>query len=208
MLTVYSLAGFMFTNTSILTEGQVQPDLQGLWTHTTQSFFNQLFQLYPLSGFTGSYWNDSFFFGTAVLVPNTTFNSPFYQLQTIYGDAFINCPTYAVTIAMANARFPVWKLRFDAGVPIHGQILAYLFPRSSAVPYPEIATMLKDYFLSFDITQNPNTLSFSTVSKPAWPPYGPCEPMLDDVTAPITELSLAQNLKCDFFFDNNAVTRS
>jgi carboxylesterase type B len=90
--------GYGFTNKSLNTTAEGAADLATLWPNAGKSFFERLYQLYPSSAF----------------------NSTIFQVQQIFGDAFISCPTYYMSTAAVDHDVPVWKLNFRAGAETHG----------------------------------------------------------------------------------------
>jgi carboxylesterase type B len=97
--------GYNYGNQSITTASDAQADLQTLWPAATTSFFDRLYQLYP----------------------REAYNSTFWQRQTLFGDYIINCPTYYMASAMADAGLPAYKLVFNAGTQLHGATSPFLF---------------------------------------------------------------------------------
>ena len=96
--------GYNYGNQSITTAAESQADLQTLWPAATTSFFDRLYQLYP----------------------REAYNSTFWQRQTLFGDFIINCPTYYMASAMADAGLPAYKLVFNAGTQLHGATSPFL----------------------------------------------------------------------------------
>jgi carboxylesterase type B len=96
--------GYNYGNQSITTAAESQEDLQTLWPAATTSFFDRLYQLYP----------------------RDAYNSTFWQRQYFFGDYIINCPTYYMASAMADAGVPAWKLVFNAGTQLHGATSPFL----------------------------------------------------------------------------------
>jgi hypothetical protein len=102
--------GYNYGNQSITTAAGTQADLQTLFPVAKKSFFDRLYQLYPLEAY----------------------NSTFWQRQYIFGDFIINCPTYYMASAMADAGQPAYKLIFNAGTQLHGATSAFIFSRNDA----------------------------------------------------------------------------
>ena len=102
--------GYNYGNQSITTAAGTQADLQTLFPVAKKSFFDRLYQLYPLEAY----------------------NSTFWQRQYIFGDFIINCPTYYMASAMADAGQPAYKLIFNAGTQLHGATSAFIFARNDA----------------------------------------------------------------------------
>jgi len=143
--------GVIFSNESTATQAEVLSDLEVLWPDAKTTFFDRLFQLYPSAGF----------------------NSSFYQRQTIFGDAFVACPSYIMATSVANYGLPVWKLKFAAGSEVHGATIPFVYSTSinPSGNNATIGAIMRDYFVSFFVHQDPNKQSFSDVAKPYWDPY-------------------------------------
>lgn len=173
------LLGILFTNMSITNFAESEADLVRSWTSATPSFWNSLSELYPLSDFTGSYFSDPFFTSLVYIVlgllnplilPN--FDPSVWQLQSINGDAYINCPTYYFASAFAEHGIPAWKFIYDADPYVHAATSVIFFVDQPPPVSEEVATAVKDYFLSFIIDLNPNTFpSVSNQSRIEWPNY-------------------------------------
>lgn len=110
LLTTPPQEGYNYGNQSITTAAETQNDLQTLWPVAKKSFFDRLYQLYPLE----------------------SYNSTFWQRQYIFGDYIINCPTYYMASAMADYGLPAYKLIFNAGTQLHGATAPFIFSRNDA----------------------------------------------------------------------------
>ncbi|KZT55318.1 alpha/beta-hydrolase [Calocera cornea HHB12733] len=148
--------GVLFSNNSETTFAEEQADFQQLFPAAKPSFFQRLWQLYPASDY----------------------NSTFFQRQTVFGDFIIDCPTYYMATAVADAGLPVYKLIFDAGTELHGATTPYLW--SATVPGDNVGVqganitlgnIMKDWWLSFTVNLDPNVQAWSNASKPYWPTY-------------------------------------
>lgn len=114
--------GYNYGNQSITTAEGTLEDIQTLFPVAKKSFFDRLFQLYP----------------------ENAYNSTFWQRQYLFGDFIINCPTYYMASAMADAGVPAYKLVFNAGTQLHGAISPFLFsaedtnskPKNSSSSFP------------------------------------------------------------------------
>ncbi|TAQ88709.1 hypothetical protein B7494_g2955 [Chlorociboria aeruginascens] len=154
--------GVVFSNPLLSTMSQVDSDLKEVWPQAPQTFFDALFELYPA----------------------TAYNSSFYQRAAIFGDAFISCPSYQTATALARAGQPTWKMIFDAGSEVHGATAPFLFGESSdgtIMPSGNdtLSLLMKDWFISFATSLDPNAISYSGVAKPFWPQYGVAHTVLD-----------------------------
>ena len=161
----------MFTNFSITSPSQVGPDLQQLWPNAGPSFFNQLLNtFYPLASFNGSFWDDPFYALAAKTLPNLANNSAFYQRAEIFGDATIDCPTYFLAKSVSDAGLPVYKMRFAAGLEVHGATGSFSLLANEDTSNATLAAIMKAYFLSFALELDPNPQR--APSSPVWPTYG------------------------------------
>ncbi|KAL9079065.1 MAG: hypothetical protein Q9157_002033 [Trypethelium eluteriae] len=187
--------GVVFTNKSEKTVAEEIADLHKLFPYAKQSFFNELFKLYP----------------------RDDFNSTFYQRQQIFGDFIIDCPTYAIASAYADRGLPTWKMIFDAGTQLHGATGTFLFAppgTPEAVGVNEtLGYIMRDYFLSFVINLDPNTESLSNTSKPFWPMYqAPSSSRFSVMDVNVTNLGVREDFdaapKCDFFAGQSYAVRN
>ena len=188
--------GVIFSNISETTMNQETADIQNLFPFAKESFFNRLYSLYPESDFNATFWDR----------------------QQLFGDFIISCPTYYMAAAVSDWGLPAYKLIFDAGSQLHGATGAFLYGTTSNTQpslNETLAHIMKDWFLSFAITLDPNTVSFSSVTKPYWPPYqinGQSNFNIMDVN--YTEIGLENDLyfdataRCDFFHSQSYVVRN
>lgn len=129
-------------------------DLATLWPAATPSFFARLLELYPAEDF----------------------NSTFWKRAQIFGDAMIDCPSYYVASALADAGMPAYKMIFDAGSQVHTATQPFLYGASAngstTANNATLAAWMKDWFVSFALAEDPNAISFlGNASKPFWPTY-------------------------------------
>ena len=144
--------GVSFTNRSVTTLAGLQQDIQTLFPSAKNSFFARLFQLYPRSAF----------------------NSTFFQHQQIVGDYIINCPSYYIATALSDYGVPVYKQIFNAGSQLHGATRDIIFNPAygfRAGDNATLAAVLKEWYISFVMTHNPNNVSNAQITKPRWPVY-------------------------------------
>jgi len=135
-------------------------------------------QLYPLSDFSGAYFDNPFFssatadFLESSLNLSVKTNSEFWRAQQIYGDYVINCPTYYQASAFSEYDLPVYKLVFNAGNELHGAPQSFFQLPASETPTPDLARAMLGYWTSFTATLDPNEVSYSNASREAeWPQY-------------------------------------
>ena len=105
--------GLIFSNPAEMTPAEESADLKILFPNSGDSFFNQLYKLYP----------------------GSDFNSTFYQRVKIFGDAIICCLTYNISAAVADSGNPVYKMVFDAGTQVHGSLIAFTETLALACKY-------------------------------------------------------------------------
>jgi carboxylesterase type B len=90
--------GAVFTNFSTTSTSQLMDNLQKLWPSADAAFWTRLSMLYPVTDFTGSYFDNDFFNSTVIASLASAFglevsNPQFWRAQDIYGDFVIDCPT-------------------------------------------------------------------------------------------------------------------
>ncbi|KAI9690606.1 MAG: hypothetical protein M1820_010001 [Bogoriella megaspora] len=107
--------GVLCSNKTETTTSEEHVDLQQLLSNAVDSFLDKLSSLYPRDAFSSS----------------------FFQRQRIFGDIFINCPTYYSVRAVANFGLPPYKTVFDAGTKLHGATAQFLFPLIGSAPFPQ-----------------------------------------------------------------------
>ena len=192
--------GAIFTNQSETTVLQETADLQALFPSAKQSFFTRLYELYP----------------------RDHYNSTFFQRQTLFGDFIINCPTYYMATAVSDWGQSVYKLVFSAGSELHGATSPFLFSTNltvNGVNPPSLnstlALIMKDWYLSFAIHLNPNTVAYSNAKKPYWPSYqaaGVQNLTVMDVNytmiGRVDDRYFDATVQCDFFHGQSYVVRN
>ncbi|KAJ5591890.1 carboxylesterase type B [Penicillium hispanicum] len=204
--------GWMFTNFSLSHEREVQPDLEKIWPAANQSFFDQILQKhYPITQFKGTFWDDTFYTEVANFIPILTNNSIFYQRADIFADFAINCPTFYVAHAASTAELPVYKMRFAAGLEVHGATVEYLLYPAEATGNATLADAMKDYFLSFALAHDPNALS--SQSLPTWPRYSDPEDGRHRVLEVDADSIHAvqdrdASARCKFFHEQSGIVRN
>jgi carboxylesterase type B len=169
--------GAAFTNFSTTTWNETVDNLKVLWPEASSAFFDRVEQLYPLSDFTGTYFNNSFFSSATADAFESSFNlsvksnSEYWRAQQIYGDYVINCPTYYQALAYSEHDLPVYKLIFNAGTEIHAAPSPFLTTAASQSTNPSLARDMVGYWSSFTATLDPNAVSYSNASRTVWPQY-------------------------------------
>jgi carboxylesterase type B len=174
-------------------------------------------QLYPLSDFSGAFFDSDFFSSPILQViaaaqnVSVSDNSEYWRSQQIYGDYLFNCPTYYQAYAFSEHGMPVYKLAFDAGTQLHGASAPYLTVAPSESSNTELASKMQDYWMSFAATLDPNAISLSNGSSSApWPLYtggNGTEFVELQVTENATSVRSDRdaNARCEFFFGRSGV---
>lgn len=131
---------------------EITSDAMDLFPYAKQSFFDRLYQLYP----------------------RDSYNSTFFQRQQFFGDFIINCPTYYMATATADAGLATYKLVFNAGSQLHGATGVFIYSSSDVANNVTLANYMKDWVISFTTHLDPNAQSYTgETSKPYWPMYNP-----------------------------------
>lgn len=142
--------------------------------------------------------------------------------------------------AVSNAGLPTYKLVFNAGTQLHGATAPFLwlpsdaacelflfFKNASSIIFPDrptdvnnvtLASVMKDWFISFVTDLDPNAHSYSNVSKPEWPMYNP-EMGTSDVVPEFAIMDVNYTMmgvipdidvkpRCDFFHASSYTVRN
>lgn len=147
--------GVSFTNFSTSSWDETVDNLKLLWPEAGSAFFDRLKQVYPLSDFSGAYFNETFFsspilsFLDSSLNLSLRTNSEYWRAQQIYGDYIINRPTYYQASAFSEHDLPVYKLIFNAGSELHGAPQAFFGSAPSETTEPDLARAMVGYWTSF-----------------------------------------------------------
>ena len=218
--------GIGFTDFAVESSAEVRRDLQQFWPAVTPELLDELAAVYPLSDFGASYIAGNNLFQSPAYTLITTLaaalgsnirqnNTVYWQNQAIWGDYAIHCPSRYVASAAFNqsVKVPVWKLRFNAGYYAHGATLPYILNDLSSplVFNTTLATVMKDWYLSFVISQDPNLpLPTRELSDRPWfPQYG-----AESTVIHVNESSISyivdpdDSARCDLFFANARVFRN
>lgn len=203
----------------------MQRDFQQFWPAATPEFFTALDQVYPLSDFGPSYIAANNFFQSPVfavvgLVVQAAGgalqknNTVYWKSQAIWGDFAIHCPTRYLASAAFNqtTKVPIWKLRFNAGYYAHGAAQSYVLDISPALIFnTTLAGIMKDWYLSFFINQDPNFAlpTREASARPWFPQYGAENEVMhvnETETGVIHDIDASA--RCDFFFANSEIVRN
>ncbi|KAF7523486.1 hypothetical protein G7054_g11748 [Neopestalotiopsis clavispora] len=183
--------GLAFTNTSIATDQDVLQDFAKLWHDSTGFYANIVMDLYPESIYNASHIDDLTYFNILKQEGmSANFSDAFVRRSSAFGDAIVNCPSSYIASHFADAGLPVYKLIFNAGSQLHAATGAYLFSSyinadgSQVVAGTEIpgnatiATLMRDYFISFTLNQTTDSYGTSQAAFPFWPLYKSNEPQV------------------------------
>ncbi|MCJ1476292.1 hypothetical protein MMC13_004958 [Lambiella insularis] len=185
--------GYIFSNQSETTTVEETTDFGTLFPYAKQSFFTRLYELYPSSAF----------------------NSTLFQRQQVFGDVLISCPTYYVATAVSDWGLPVYKLVFDAGNELHAALnpfveSVYTLPTGNNAT---LASILRDYYVSFATALDPNANTYSGIARPAWPVYQQ-KTSSDFAVLNITYTTIGASpdpdasVQCDFLHGQSYVVRN
>ena len=147
------------------------------------------------------------------LYPSRLGQSSYTRRAQIFGDAIINCGSAEVATAVSRWS-PVWKMRFNAGGKIHAATKAFLYELQSDgqgfTPNDTLADIMKDYFVSFAVSFDPNKKIATEIAKPVWPKYESGKSTILEVNATSigTIRDPDQNTRCEFFRAHGDVIKS
>ena len=103
---------------------------------------------------------------------------------------------------------PVYKQIFNVGTQLHGATGPYLSDLNYASEpgaNTTLANVLRDWWVSFVIHNNPNAQSWSGVTKPFWPGYAESKEVM---SVNFTEIGTVDDGyyddtdRCNFFWEN------
>ncbi|PPJ59715.1 hypothetical protein CBER1_10808 [Cercospora berteroae] len=213
--------GVGFTNFSVETADDIKREYSRFFPNATPEFLDELLDLYAPSDF-GEAWLDSqnlfkspvYEYGLVPLIAQygSTLrknNTAGWANQAILGDFYIHCPTRDVASAAFNQslKVPIWKLRFNAGYFAHAAVGRYVLgpPGSPLIFNKTLGDTMKDWYLSFVISQDPNfpLPTRDNSSRPWFPQYG-----AESTVVLVNETSISyiadpdQSARCNFFKAN------
>ncbi|KAF7553050.1 hypothetical protein G7Z17_g3908 [Cylindrodendrum hubeiense] len=152
--------GFIFSNTSVKGEDEVVSDFAALWHDSNGYFADIALALYPESKYNTSHLDDL----------------PVYQLLK------------EAAQAVAEVGMPAYKLVFNSGYQFHSATGYFIYSnytnadgsrttQGASIPgNATLATLVRNYLISFTLFQDPNTLEVDDISAPTWPKYSPEKP--------------------------------
>ncbi|KAM5349663.1 hypothetical protein ACJ41O_006168 [Fusarium nematophilum] len=177
--------GFIFSNYSIATEEEAISDLSGLWHDEKGYYADIVWKLYPESAYNASHLDDlpAYDLLRQSGAINRTLTDSFIRRSALFGDAIVACPSMYMAEAVAEAGLPAYKLIFNSGYQFHSATEKFLYNNytnsdgsriSQGTPIPgnaALATLIRNYFISFTLFHDPNTLKVDDISVPSWPKY-------------------------------------
>ena len=173
--------GVIFTNTSTSTVEQANDVWRKMFPAANDSFYEELYTLYPASDF----------------------NSTFFQASEIWGDVAITCPSRYISKAVSASGADVWKSIFRAGAELHGATAAFIFEDSVTGFNATIADWLQDWFVALALEKNPNGFGgMEGTGKPVWEKYNVDEKVLvinDTTNAIESDANWDADARCDFW---------
>ncbi|ETS73837.1 hypothetical protein PFICI_14783 [Pestalotiopsis fici W106-1] len=160
--------GFEASNVSMTTEAEVATDLEILWRN--KSFVTDALKNYPTTMFNKSVVEALDFVSALrkATGSNISFSDEFARLESLLGEAFVNCPTRFIASAVSRRGLDTFKMIFDAGSQIHGATHPFLFSDTvnasgeithGPITLPgneKLAALLRTYFITFTIYADPN----------------------------------------------------
>ncbi|RMJ24384.1 Carboxylesterase family [Aspergillus sp. HF37] len=188
-----ALEGYAFSDQNMAGKEAALQDVRTLFPNAKESFISRLFDLYPASDF----------------------NSTFHQRARWFGDFIINCPTYYMATAVADYGSPVYKLYFAAGSDLHGAVAPFVKSRNlnGLADNSTLSSIMRDYYVSFAVSLDPNAESYTDIPRPYWPTYMG-EQNGDFSVLNVTDSLISVNRdadaspRCDFFHAQSYVVRN
>ncbi|RYP71489.1 hypothetical protein DL771_004744 [Monosporascus sp. 5C6A] len=181
--------GFGFTNTSLSTIEDVRSDLAALWHDPDQQYAETALTLYPESSHNVSNLQELVYYEQIKAALGVeSLSDAFVRRSLLFGDAIVNCPTTYIAISVADAGLPAFKMVFNASFQLHGATAPYLYSDiinadgsfTGTGIYIDgnatLADIMRSYFISFTITQDPNKSTSGWAQIPSWQQYRSDEP--------------------------------
>ncbi|KAI8649965.1 Carboxylic ester hydrolase [Fusarium sp. Ph1] len=177
--------GFIFSNTSVATDEDAMSDLAALWHDDTGYYADTVWSLYPESSYNTCHLSKLPVYDLlkkAGAINNTLTNS-FIRRSALFGDALVGCPTTYMAQAVAKAGIPAYKLIFNSGYQFHSATDKFVYSnytnadgsriaQGAQIPgNATVATLLRQYILSFTMFHEPNGLGPDSHYVPEWPKY-------------------------------------
>ncbi|RYO89775.1 hypothetical protein DL766_002638 [Monosporascus sp. MC13-8B] len=181
--------GFYFTNTSLRTVEDLRSDLSALWHDPDQQYAETALTLYPESSHNVSNLQDLVYYEQLkAALGAESLSDAFVRRSLLYGDATINCPTTYIAQSVADAGLPTFKMVFNASFQLHGASYPSLYSDTintdGSLTFSGIyidgnatlAEIMRSYWISFTITQDPNKFASEGPQIPSWQQYRSDEP--------------------------------
>lgn len=140
--------------------------------------------------------------------------SNFTATLTQRRDFSINCPTYYVASSLATSHVPTYKQIFNVGTQLHGATGPYLSDLNYASEpgaNVRLANVLRDWYVSFIVHNDPNAQSWSGAARPKWPEYDLAGEVM---SVNFTELGAVDDWyyddteRCRFFWENQETVQN
>ncbi|RMJ16970.1 hypothetical protein CDV36_003313 [Fusarium kuroshium] len=177
--------GYIFSNTSVATDAEAKSDLAALWHEDNGYYADTVWSLYPESSYNTSHLNDLPVYDLLKKAgaANGTLTNSFIRRSALFGDALVGCPTTWMTQAVSKAGIPAYKLIFNSGYQFHSATDKFMYSNytntdgsriASGAQIPgnaTVATLLRQYMLSFTMFHDPNSLGSENSKVPEWPRY-------------------------------------
>ncbi|KAL2821669.1 Alpha/Beta hydrolase protein [Aspergillus granulosus] len=185
--------GYFESNMSQTTQEDEIADMQKLFPYAKRSFINKILELYPASNY----------------------NSTFFQREDWFGDFIVKCPTYYMATAVSDWGNSVYKLSFAAGAQTHGAIIPFTETTAlnGTANNVTLASIMRNWYISFATDLDPNAASYTNVEKPYWPTYMNAQNgnfsviSVTDTTISVVEDQDA-SAKCDYLHSQSYVVRN
>ncbi|KAJ3523491.1 hypothetical protein NM208_g12428 [Fusarium decemcellulare] len=208
--------GFIFSNTSLASDEEALADLSALW-HRDSLFVEEVWEQYPESTYNISHLDDlpSYQLQKNSGFYNGTITNSFIRRSAIFGDALVACPTTFISEAVTKAGLSAYKLIFNSGFQFHSATIYYAFSNytdvdgsrfvnGASIPgNATLATLLRNYLISFTLFHDPNTLKPDYGVFPSWPEYTTHDPKVMYLADSGVEVVADPegSGKCDIFAD-------
>ncbi|RSL91815.1 hypothetical protein CEP51_000065 [Fusarium floridanum] len=177
--------GYIFSNTSVATDAEAKSDLAALWHDDNGYYADTVWSLYPESSYNTSHLDKLPVYDLLKKAgaANGTLTNSFIRRSALFGDALVGCPTTWMAQAVAKAGIPAYKLIFNSGYQFHSATDKFMYSNytntdgsriASGAQIPgnaTVATLLRQYMLSFTMFHDPNSLGSENSKVPEWPRY-------------------------------------
>ncbi|RSL95420.1 hypothetical protein CEP52_012097 [Fusarium oligoseptatum] len=177
--------GYIFSNTSVATDAEAKSDLAALWHDDNGYYADTVWSLYPESSYNTSHLDKLPVYDLLKKAgaANGTLTNSFIRRSALFGDALVGCPTTWMAQAVSKAGIPAYKLIFNSGYQFHSATDKFMYSNytntdgsriASGAQIPgnaTVATLLRQYMLSFTMFHDPNSLGSENSKVSEWPRY-------------------------------------